>query len=333
MLNNKVEEVQSMCVLRKIEKLCTVKNFSKHHEICAKFEKKLKGYKFTGSKNIHLFLPLDDNNFKNGDSSYKDYRICHIRINPNDQSLIIKESNDCSNKNINGFYYRMLISILLDRKIIKCCSKKNVYEINNEQIDLFLVCIKILEKIQFKAKFDRRKDIMKYIPKKIREKGIDRKELDLSEIIKNRKNKICVFLSHKSIDKNKVKEIALQLATFGYDYYLDENDLILSKANSELEDNGLSVDKNNLHQIVVKQIELGIEKSTHFLCITSKNTKDSIWVPFEIGFVRANKNKFLKSQGKNLICRYEIEEADNNPSFLAIISRIESIEKYIESLN
>lgn len=96
-------------------------------------------------------------------------------------------------------------------------------------------------------------------------------------------SKPCIFLSHRSLDKEHVRSIANYIAKVGIDYYLDENDQTLQEADAAGDDNE-----------TVNCIKQGIRSSTHVLCILSENTVSSWWVPYEIGF-GDNANKGIAS--------------------------------------
>ena len=63
----------------------------------------------------------------------------------------------------------------------------------------------------------------------------------------------------------------------GLDVYLDIYDKALQKADVE----------GNLEGIV-SSIQQGISYASHLLCIISDKSKDSWWMPYEIGFAQAN---------------------------------------------
>lgn len=82
-----------------------------------------------------------------------------------------------------------------------------------------------------------------------------------------------VFISHQKKDKEKAKEIADYLRSVKIDVYFDEFD-------RELQD----ADRNNDPKAVVNAIRKGVSSCTHMICIVSKNTLTSSWVPFEVGY-------------------------------------------------
>lgn len=82
-----------------------------------------------------------------------------------------------------------------------------------------------------------------------------------------------VFLSHKSEDKNYVEKIGEYLMSAGVDIYLDKYDPNLQCATYDGD-----------AKKVTECIQNGIDNSDYILCITSKSTITSWWVPFEIGY-------------------------------------------------
>jgi len=82
-----------------------------------------------------------------------------------------------------------------------------------------------------------------------------------------------VFISHQKKDRDEAEKIAKYLKRVGIDVYFDEYDRELQIATS-----------NNDPKAVVGAIKKGINNSTHMLCIISKNTLTSKWVPFEVGY-------------------------------------------------
>ena len=82
-----------------------------------------------------------------------------------------------------------------------------------------------------------------------------------------------VFISHQKKDKKEAKEIADYLKTVGIEVYFDEYDRELQ----------IATETDN-PKAVVSAIKKGINNSTHMLCLISKNTLFSKWVPFEVGY-------------------------------------------------
>ena len=79
----------------------------------------------------------------------------------------------------------------------------------------------------------------------------------------------CVFISHQKDDKEVAKQIAGYISKSGMDIYFDEFDR--------------SIDRDD-PKSVVNAIKVGIQRSTHMLCILSHNALKSHWMPWEIGY-------------------------------------------------
>jgi hypothetical protein len=91
----------------------------------------------------------------------------------------------------------------------------------------------------------------------------------------------CVFLSHKSEDKDWVRTIGEYITkVYEFDIYLDEQDEKLQKAT-----------QTGDSAAVTACIQKGIDYSTHLLCFVSEKTKESWWVPYEIGYATASPKK------------------------------------------
>jgi len=82
----------------------------------------------------------------------------------------------------------------------------------------------------------------------------------------------CVFISYSRLDKDYARTVGAMIRDLGIDIYFDENDDVLQLA-----------DEQNNHEKVVACIEDGIARSTTLLGIITENTKQSWWVPYEIG--------------------------------------------------
>ncbi len=130
--------------------------------------------------------------------------------------------------------------------------------------------------------------------------------------------KPCIFLSHRSLDKEMVRTIADYIAEQGIDYYLDEEDPALQEA-----------DKNEDDQATVDCIKEGIGLSSHILCVLSYNTVSSWWVPFEVGYADCLKKKVASLKIKDLSDK-EI------PAFLRIyecLAGIKEFNKYLVGIS
>jgi hypothetical protein len=123
------------------------------------------------------------------------------------------------------------------------------------------------------------------------------------------KNRIKIFVSHRSADKDIAREISSELNKMGLDIYFDEKDPVLQNA-----------DKNGDDDAVIKCIEYGLQNCSHLLGIISENTVDSWWVPYEIGYT--------KGRGKD--SAYLIQGSVSRiPSYMKISRRLASKEDVI----
>ena len=105
-----------------------------------------------------------------------------------------------------------------------------------------------------------------------------------------------VFISHSRLDKEKERVFDRASEASNIDYYFDENDEELQIA-----------DEQNNHLKVVGCIENGIEMCSHLLGIITENTKDSWWVPYEIG----------SANGRGRECAHVIDKEVNKlPSYI-----------------
>lgn len=137
-------------------------------------------------------------------------------------------------------------------------------------------------------------------------KGINRALNNISKSLNESvkfasKNKPCVFLSHRSLDKDMVEEIGKYIMKAGLDIYLDKYDEELQRA-----------DKGKNDKLITECIQKGISESTHIMCLLSPNTINSWWVPYEIGY--ADKSVDIE------ICSLKLKELPDNsiPSYIKI---------------
>jgi hypothetical protein len=86
----------------------------------------------------------------------------------------------------------------------------------------------------------------------------------------------CIFLSHIRCDKRHVKEFGEYIKNAGINIYLDVEDKELQAAVDASDDNKIT-----------HFIEAGIRRSTDLMIFLSEATRISWWVPFEIGFGKA----------------------------------------------
>lgn len=95
------------------------------------------------------------------------------------------------------------------------------------------------------------------------------------------KSKICFFISHKNEDVDAAIELGNHIMNdFGYNIYLDIYDNSLQEA-----------DKNNDVDAIVESIHKGLNYSTHLLCVVTDKSKESWWIPYEIGYAQAKEKK------------------------------------------
>lgn len=95
------------------------------------------------------------------------------------------------------------------------------------------------------------------------------------------RSKICFFISHMEEDTDAAIELGNHIMEdFGYNIYLDVYDKTLQNA-----------DRNNGVEGVVNAIHQGIQYASHLICIISDKSKNSWWIPYEIGFAKANNVK------------------------------------------
>jgi TIR domain len=83
----------------------------------------------------------------------------------------------------------------------------------------------------------------------------------------------CVFISYQRNDEQYAEYIANYIIGKGIDVYFDKNDESLRIANQT---------KNP--KAVTDCIRKGLNQSTHMLVLVSRQTYQSFWVPFEVGF-------------------------------------------------
>jgi hypothetical protein len=126
-------------------------------------------------------------------------------------------------------------------------------------------------------------------------------------------NKPCIFLSHISVDKAAAVAIGKYIRVQGdIDIYLDIEDEDLQEAVRTGDPVGIT-----------EFIEKGLAHSTHIMCLISKATAGSWWVPYELGFG--------KNGGKSLSCLKLIGQV-SLPSYLEIseiIRGTDSLNQYL----
>jgi TIR domain len=133
----------------------------------------------------------------------------------------------------------------------------------------------------------------------------------------SKRSDLCVFLSHKREDKQAAIKIGEYIMDAGIDIYLDIYDERLQLA-SDTSD----------HEAITKCLENGIENSTHILCIVSDKTKNSWWVPYEIGFAKKSNIHIASLLLKDM-------DLSEIPSYLyvsQIIKGTNSLNDYLQSI-
>ncbi|MNB95215.1 hypothetical protein D3C75_423830 [compost metagenome] len=131
------------------------------------------------------------------------------------------------------------------------------------------------------------------------------------------KSKPCIFLSHISLDNDIVVKIGEYIKKAGINIYLDIDDPELQQAVK---------DRNDL--TITKYVEQGILNSTHILCVLTEHTKESWWVPYEIGFGKNAGKVLLTMPFKNV-------PPNKLPSYIKItehLTGINSLNKYIQRI-
>lgn len=132
----------------------------------------------------------------------------------------------------------------------------------------------------------------------------------------SRRDKICIFISHIRIDKPAAIAIGEYIKdNGGFDIYLDVYDDELQRADSE-----------HNHKKITAYIEKGINECTHILCLVSNETKQSWWVPYEIGYAK---------KGSKDIASLILKDVETLPSFLnieRIIPGTKSLNAYLQSI-
>jgi hypothetical protein len=138
----------------------------------------------------------------------------------------------------------------------------------------------------------------------------------LDEAKARKSQRPCIFLSHISIDKQTAISIGDYIMEKGdIDIYLDVYDEKLQQAVKA---------ENSI--MITEYIEKGLEQSTHIMCIVSKSTAQSWWVPYELGFgKRAYKE----------LSALALKEAEYLPQYLSIgviIRGTKSLNEYLKKV-
>jgi hypothetical protein len=98
---------------------------------------------------------------------------------------------------------------------------------------------------------------------------------------KDRPGATCVFISHQFADLPLAIEVGDQLKALEIDIWLDVEDVACQQAVAAKDDRKLA-----------EAIEAGLSNCSHLLALISPKTRESWWVPYEIGSVRG-RNKPL----------------------------------------
>lgn len=149
--------------------------------------------------------------------------------------------------------------------------------------------------------------------------GINRAEIENKSFNERfyERRRPCIFLSHRSLDKTMVMKIGQYITKAGIDIYLDEYDSLLQSSDS------LGKDKE-----VVSCIQKGLMHSTHVLCILSKSTVSSWWVPYEIGYGEKGEKEIASLKIMDL-------KKEEIPSYLKIkqcLMGIEDLNNYLSEI-
>ncbi len=150
-------------------------------------------------------------------------------------------------------------------------------------------------------------------------KGTNRASLKLNERLDPQpQHGKCIFISHQKQDRDIAEKIAVFLMDNGIDVYFDEMD-----------PNAVKAGENNDNKGIVEAITKGIKKSTNMLCIISKNTQHSKWVPFEIGYGYEKKPFVLLMGGVKVS---DLPEYLQIATILPVISEIVDFENHLVKL-
>lgn len=149
-------------------------------------------------------------------------------------------------------------------------------------------------------------------------KGINKAISTYNTIYENSASisKKCVFISHKSEDIEAAKALSELITSKGIDVYLDINDSGLQRATRE-----------NDAQKIVNCIEKALSVSSHILVLVTNKTKQSWWVPYEIGYSK---------KGKKQIASILLKDVTDFPDFLQIEKKLRGLndlKNYIREIN
>ena len=139
----------------------------------------------------------------------------------------------------------------------------------------------------------------------------------LNEAVSSDVKRECVFISHKKEDEAAAEAVGkLITEKLGVNIFLDKYNRNLQYATVMNDDKAL-----------VKEIQKGLNASSHLLCIISDKTQFSWWVPYEIGYA---------DMLKLCIASVKLKRIDDVPSFLKVHKYIKcasELEDYLFSLS
>jgi hypothetical protein len=119
----------------------------------------------------------------------------------------------------------------------------------------------------------------------------------------------CIFVSHKKEDKNEARIVVKYIEEAGIDVYFDENDTLIN--DPEIRNDPLTT---------TQAINRALERSTHMITLISNKTKESWWVPYEIGYACKKSPTFYS----NIRAMFVKGFNENKPEYLEIIQKIKS---------
>lgn len=125
---------------------------------------------------------------------------------------------------------------------------------------------------------------------------------------KKRDGEICIFISHKDEDTEAAMALANHIMQhFGYNVYLDIYDCNLQRADNANDPEG-----------VVTAIHSALKIASHLICIISEKSKGSWWIPYEIGYAKANDIKVSTIKTKQVEYLPTYLRVNNSPVFNTI---------------
>lgn len=119
----------------------------------------------------------------------------------------------------------------------------------------------------------------------------------------------CIFISHKKEDKVQARILFNYIREAGIDVYFDENDALIN--DPEIMNDPLKT---------TQAINRALERSTHMITVISNQTKESWWVPYEIGFACKKSPNFYTCIRTLYIKNF----VENKPEYLKIIEKIKT---------